>query len=100
MRPEGRASRIRGDTSTRQRHTFDNPLNGCARCGRDFSSLAAFDAHFVNVAADYYWAPERPDGFRCSDEEEIADRFELDDRGRYRLPISQKERERLAALSK
>jgi hypothetical protein len=84
--------------SGRGGHTFDNPLNGCAACGRDFSSLAAFDAHFVNVSADHRWSPERPDGFRCLDEDEIAERFELDDRGRYRLPLTEKKREQLLAL--
>jgi hypothetical protein len=82
------------------RHTFDNPLNGCARCGRDFSSLAAFDAHFLNACADHCASPERPNGFRCMDDVELAEKFELDDRGRYRLPITDKERERLAALSR
>jgi hypothetical protein len=82
------------------RHTFENPLNGCARCGRDFASLAAFDAHHLNVNSKHYWSPEHPDGFRCMDEDEIAERFDLDDRGRYRLPITDEERERLAALAR
>jgi hypothetical protein len=84
--------------STRARHTFENPLNGCARCGRDFSSLAAFDAHFVNLAADHRWTPERPDGFRCLDEDEIAEKLEVDDRGRYRLPLTEEKRKQLLAL--
>jgi hypothetical protein len=80
------------------RHHFENPLNGCSGCGRDFASLAAFDKHHLNTESPHYWSPEHPDGYRCMDDDEIAETFELDDRGRYRLPLTEKKREQLLAL--
>jgi hypothetical protein len=80
------------------RPTLEEPLYGCGRCGRDFSSLAAFDSHFVNVTADHYWSCEKPDGFRCMTEEEIEVAFELDNRGRFRTPLTERKLKQLAAL--
>jgi hypothetical protein len=62
------------------------PRNGCSACGQDFSSVAMFDLHRVGVHS-YDWSPERPDGRRCLDEEEMeAKGWELNADGRWHDP--------------
>jgi hypothetical protein len=46
------------------------PLNGCAECCLDFTSLAAFDRHRVGTHA-YPWSLRRRDGRRCLDPDEL-----------------------------
>ena len=52
------------------------PLNGCASCGRDFTSLASFDRHRVGRHAYTFdeglrLDPPREDGRRCLDADEL-----------------------------
>lgn len=46
-------------------------MNLCRSCGEDFSSVEGFDRHRVGVH-EYLWSPEREDGRRCLDVEEIV----------------------------
>jgi hypothetical protein len=50
-------------------------------CRRDFASLTAFDSHRVGKHA-YDWSPEREDGRRCLDVEELGEWLQ-DGRGRW-----------------
>jgi len=79
-------------------------MNLCGTCGLDFGSVSAFDTHRVgkyqyDCAEGLERTPPREDGRRCLDEDEmLAAGLELDGRGRWRLPISESERERLRSL--
>ena len=72
-------------------------MNLCTTCGLDFTSVAAFDAHRTgDHGLDW---PEHEKGRRCRDEDELQEAgLEPDDRGRWRLRVSDVERERLEAL--
>jgi hypothetical protein len=62
-------------------------MNLCRRCGLDFSSLEAFDAHRTG-RHEYLWTPEREDGRRCLDTEELeALGWEQNDWGRWFDPM-------------
>jgi hypothetical protein len=80
------------------------PRAWCPSCGLDFSSTAAFDRHRVGTHA-YLFAEglafdaSREDGRRCLDVDEIrAVPMELDDRGRWGLVPSEKQRAALAEM--
>lgn len=61
-------------------------LNGCRACGADFSSVETFDAHRVGKH-EYLLSPERVDGRRCLDEDEMtAKGWRKDKRGRWVNP--------------
>jgi hypothetical protein len=65
------------------------PANYCRRCGQDFGSLSAFDTHQVGNV-QYDWSPEREDGFRCLDVNELQELgWHQDTRERWRRPISE-----------
>jgi hypothetical protein len=67
------------------------PLNGCSGCRQDFSSVAAFDRHRVGSFD--------PFDRRCMDETEmLVAGMEVDERGRWRIALSDEDRERLRAL--
>jgi hypothetical protein len=66
---------------TDPRFPSGTPLNGCSACRRDFASLTAFDSHRVGSHA-YDWSPEREDGRRCLDVDELSDWLQ-DQRGRW-----------------
>lgn len=72
-------------------------MNLCRACRQDFSSLAAFDRHRIgDHALDWH---EHEHGRRCMDEEELAAAgMEVDGRGRWRIEVTDRERERLSAL--
>jgi hypothetical protein len=56
-----------------------NPLNECAACGADFTSLELFDRHRVGR--------HEPDGRRClSTEEMTTNGWHRDSRGRWTDP--------------
>jgi hypothetical protein len=62
-------------------------VNLCRRCGEDFGSLSAFDAHRVG-RHDYLWSPEREDGRRCLDVDELERAgWHRDSCGRWRRPV-------------
>jgi hypothetical protein len=63
----------------------ENPANFCSACGRDFSSLEAFDKHWTG--RHHLRFPEHEQGRRCLDGEEmLAQGFALNGRGRWFLP--------------
>ena len=63
--------------------------NGCSACGRDFSSVTAFDLHRTGKH-EHLFSPEHPDGRRCRDDEEMIDKgMRLDASGRWRGPASE-----------
>lgn len=80
-------------------------MNLCTSCGADFSSVSAFDRH--RIGSNQYdfregleMDPPRLDGRRCMDEAEmLAGGLELDRRGRWRIAITDSERERLRRLA-
>lgn len=81
-------------------------MNLCCECGLDFSSVSAFDCHRIGKPA-YSFAeglrmnPSREDGRRCRDNDEmVAAGLELDERGRWRIILSEREKERLRKLSR
>ncbi len=62
------------------------PLNECAACGHDFTSVELFDAHRVGKHA-YDYSPGRPDGRRCLNPDEMASKgWQKNDRGRWQDP--------------
>lgn len=80
------------------KHTPDRPHNYCRRCERDFSSLRAFDAHFTGDI-QFDWSPERENGFRCRDDDELLHAgMEVDQSGRWRYALSDERREQLSTL--
>jgi hypothetical protein len=69
------------------RHWTGTPLNGCPGCGQDFTSTVLFDRHRIGTYA-YPWSPDREDGRRCLDEQEMeAKGWTQDDRGRWLDPV-------------
>jgi hypothetical protein len=66
-------------------------MNVCVSCGRDFSSLRAFDSHHVGSHAYTHteglrMRPPREDGRRCLAEDELrAAGFAQNSRGRWGL---------------
>jgi len=63
-------------------------LNGCSACGRDFSSVTAFDMHRTGKH-EHLASPEHPDGRRCRSDAEMIERsMRLDKNGRWRGPAS------------
>jgi hypothetical protein len=61
-------------------------MNLCKACNIDFTSLETFDAHRVGKH-EYLASEDRPDGRRCLDVEEMADRsWRQDERGRWVNP--------------
>jgi hypothetical protein len=61
-------------------------MNLCTACGLDFGSVGAFSAHRVGKH-EYDWSPEREDGRRCLDTDELRERgWKQDTRGRWRQP--------------
>jgi hypothetical protein len=73
-------------------------MNLCRSCNKDFGSLSAFDAHRAG-SYEYRWDPELEDGRRCLDSEELTEKGWKQDRyGRWRQPISDEVRIRLASL--
>jgi len=70
-------------------------LNLCRSCGRDFSSLSAFDRHRVG-SHEQVWSLDALDGRRCmAVDEMVENRMELDPRGRWRVAMSDADRQRL-----
>jgi hypothetical protein len=62
-------------------------VNLCRACGLDFSSVELFARHRVGAHA-YDWSPEREDGRRCLDEDEMrALGWLLNARGRWVDPV-------------
>jgi hypothetical protein len=58
-----------------------NPLNECAACGEDFTSLRLFDAHILSKASDPH--------FDCMQTDEmVAQGWQRDIRGRWLDPAS------------
>lgn len=77
------------------RHDFPEeyaPLNYCRSCGRDFTSLRAFDAHRVGT--------HEPLDRHCADPLDVGLEYRDTVMGidRYGVPISESDRERLSAL--
>jgi hypothetical protein len=67
------------------------PLNGCSGCREDFASVSAFDRHRVGTF--------EPNDRRCMDDREmLAAGMEVDERGRWRIALTDADRERLQAL--
>jgi hypothetical protein len=73
-------------------------VNLCCACQTDFASVKAFDTHRIGVHA-YTFAeglemdPERIDGRRCADGDEmLAAGLELDTQGRWCIPSDVRER--------
>jgi hypothetical protein len=63
-------------------------VNVCRRCGENFGSIGAFDAHRKG-RHDVLWSPEQEDGRRCLDVDELRDLgWHRDKRGQWRQPIS------------
>jgi hypothetical protein len=61
-------------------------MNLCTACNEDFSSVEIFDRHRVGVR-EYDWSPEREDGRRCLDVQEMqANGWKLDQRNRWHDP--------------
>lgn len=66
-------------------------MNGCGGCGKDFTSLRAFDSHRVGrhgytASQGLAMVPPREDGRRCLAEHELVDGgFAQDGRGRWYL---------------
>jgi hypothetical protein len=61
---------------TGRRHDYPDgygPLAYCRACGCDFSGDTLFDLHRVGKH-EYDWSPEREDGRRCLDREEMLER--------------------------
>jgi hypothetical protein len=73
-------------------------------CGVDFASVVAFDRHRVGVheythSEGLRLDPPREDGRRCLYREELADvGLELDQAGRWCVPLREADRVRLASL--
>jgi hypothetical protein len=77
------------------------PLNFCCTCGEDFSSLTGFDRHRVGKHEYLYdpWDDSKLDGRRCLTTDEMLKKGWARDRnGRWQVPRSGTERERLSAL--
>ena len=73
-------------------------MNLCRGCGEDFGSVSAFDRHRVGRHA-HDWSPERLDGRRCLDVDELeALGWHQDSRGRWRQPRSENHVTRLSAF--
>jgi hypothetical protein len=73
-------------------------VNNCRACGEDFSSVTAFDRHRVRVHA-YTWSSHREDGRRCLIGDELPEAgMELDERGHWRIALTDSERDRLQGL--
>jgi hypothetical protein len=72
-------------------------VNLCRACSEDFASVSAFDRHRTgDHELDF---PEHPDGRRCRDDREMREvGMELDSSGRWRIALSEADRERLAGL--
>jgi hypothetical protein len=67
-------------------------MNVCGSCGRDFSSIRAFDSHRVGRHAYLFESDEssssRHDGRRCLNQSELhAAGFVQNSRGRWALAI-------------
>jgi hypothetical protein len=55
----------------------------CARCGKRFGGVVAFDAHRVGRHA-YDYSPQHPDGRRCLTTKEMGEtKFKLNKRGAW-----------------
>ena len=65
---------------------YGDPLNLCSPCGKDFSSLEAFDRHRVGKH-EYDFSFDHPDGRRCLEADDLqALGWEMDERGRWHDP--------------
>ena len=60
-------------------------MNLCCACKTDFASVRLFDAHRVGVH-EYLWSPEREDGRRCLDADEMEAKGWKFDEGRWTNP--------------
>lgn len=67
-------------------------VNGCGGCGKDFSSVRAFDSHRVGrhgytLTEGLRRSPPVEDGRRCLDDDELLEdgQFAQDARGRWYL---------------
>ena len=72
-------------------------MNLCRHCRFDFASVSAFDRHRTgDHALDW---PEHEQGRCCMDDDEMrVAGMETDGRGRWRIQVTDRERERLSAL--
>jgi hypothetical protein len=77
-------------------------MNYCRACREDFGSLSAFDAHRTGKHAHTFREGlERgaEDGRRCLDPDELAAiGWHRDGPGRWKLPLSQAQQQRLAGM--
>lgn len=80
-------------------------MNLCCECELDFASIGAFDRHRTgrhgySLSEGLRQDPPVEDGRRCLDASEmVAAGLEPDRRGRWRIVISEVERERLRRLA-
>jgi hypothetical protein len=79
-------------------------MNYCRACREDFGSLTAFDGHRTGTNAYTFreglnMEPPREDGRRCLDPDELAAMgWHQDGQGRWKLPLSEAQRQRLAGM--
>jgi hypothetical protein len=77
-------------------------MNYCRACREDFASLSAFDGHRTGTNTHTFregLERGREDGRRCLDPDELtAMGWHQDSSGRWKLPLSEAQRQRLAGM--